>query len=159
MGLDKLHTPQGATSSRKRIGRGCGSGIGGTSGRGNKGQGSRTGASRKAGFEGGQMPLQRRIPKRGFYNIFSKKYVAVHLGDLARFEVNSVVDPIAMKEARLVHHEYDLIKILGDGELGKALTVRAQGFSASAKEKIESAGGKAEVIAALRKKAKQSDTR
>ncbi len=159
MGLEKLTSPQGATSSPKRVGRGCGSGIGGTSGRGNKGQGSRTGASRKAGFEGGQMPLQRRIPKRGFYNPFSKKYVVVHVGDLARFEAHAVVDPVVLKEAGLVHHEYDLIKILGDGELSKALTVRAQGFSKSAKEKIESAGGTAEVIAVANKKATRPDAR
>jgi ribosomal protein L15, bacterial/organelle len=105
------------------------------------------------------MPLQRRIPKRGFYNVFRKKYVVVHISDLARFEANAVVDPVTLKEAGLVHHEYDLVKILGDGEVGKALTVRAQGFSKSAKEKIESAGGKAEVITALRKKTNKSDAR
>jgi len=129
-----------------RKGRGTGSGLGKTAGRGHKGYKARSGSGTRPGFEGGQMPLVRRIPKRGFTNPFSKVYSLVNLKDLDRFEEGTVVTPELLKEEGLIKKLNDGVKILGDGELTKKLTVQAHKFSKSAKEKIEALGGKAEVI-------------
>ena len=128
-----------------RKGRGAGSGNGKTAGKGHKGQKARSGGSIRPGFEGGQMPLQRRIPKRGFNNIFAKEYVSINVDVLNRFEDGAVVDAQAIADAGIIKNTRDGIKILGRGELERKLTVIASAFSASAKEKIEAAGGKAEV--------------
>ncbi len=146
MGLHDLTGASGAKRKRKRVGRGSGSGWGGTAGRGHKGQLSRSGAQVAPGFEGGQMPLQRRMPKRGFKNFCAKRYAVVHVGDLDRFDANAVIDPAALCEAGLLRRVEDLVKILGDGEIKKPLVVHAQGFSQTARQKIEAAGGKAEVV-------------
>jgi len=146
MDLSNLKPAIGSTHNSKRIGRGPGSGLGKTSGKGHKGQKARSGGSIKPGFEGGQMPLQRRIPKRGFLNQNKKVYVLVKVQDLEAFDAGSVIDVEALGKAGLVKKLADGIKVLGDGELTKALTVRAHKFSKSAVEKIEKAGGKAEVI-------------
>ena len=132
--------------TRRRVGRGSGSGLGCTSGKGNKGQNARAGGGVRPGFEGGQMPLIRRIPKRGFYNPFSTHYAIVNVADLAAFEAGSVVDFAALKAAGLVKKDLDGLKVLGEGELNVALTVKAAKFTQTAREKIEAAGGKAEVI-------------
>lgn len=145
MKLSELKASAGAKKARTRKGRGAGSGNGKTAGYGHKGQKARSGV-KKAGFEGGQMPLQRRLPKFGFNNIFRTEYATVNVGDLERFEAGSVIDAEALLESGLIHKTLAGIKILGDGELNKAVTVKAAKFSASAKEKIEKAGGKAEVI-------------
>lgn len=146
MKLHELQPAQGSNTAAKRKGRGNGSGNGKTAGYGHKGQKARSGV-KKAGFEGGQMPLQRRLPKRGFNNIFATKYANVKISDLeAKFEAGSVVDTKALVEAGIIKKSLDGIKVLGNGELTKALTVQAAAFTASAKEKIEKAGGKAEVI-------------
>ena len=144
----KLHELSPATGSVKeayRKGRGAGSGNGKTAGKGHKGQKARSGGGVRPGFEGGQMPLQRRIPKRGFNNIFAKEYVAINVDVLNRFEDGAVVDAEAISKAGIVKNTRDGIKILGRGELNRKLTVVAVAFSESAKEKIEAAGGKAEV--------------
>jgi large subunit ribosomal protein L15 len=147
MKLHELSPAAGSTKERKRIGRGAGSGQGKTAGKGHKGQKARAGRGMRAGFEGGQMPLQRRLPKRGFNNIFRKEIVAVNVADLnARFEDGAVVDVESLMKAGLVKNSFDGIKILGNGELTKKLTVKADAFSESAKQKIEAAGGNAEVI-------------
>ena len=147
MKLHELSPAAGSTKERKRIGRGAGSGQGKTAGKGHKGQKARAGRGMRAGFEGGQMPLQRRLPKRGFNNIFCKEIVAVNVADLeARFENGAVVDVESLKQVGLVKNSFDGIKILGNGELTKKLTVKADAFSESAKQKIEAAGGNAEVI-------------
>jgi len=146
MDLSNLKPAIGSTKNRKRLGRGAGSGTGKTSGKGHKGQKARSGGSIKAGFEGGQMPLQRRLPKRGFTPLDKKVYALVNLRDLELFEAGSVVDLEALGKAGLVKALLDGVKILGDGELTKALTVKAHKFSKSAVAKIEAAGGKAEVI-------------
>ena len=146
MKLHELQPAQGSNTAAKRKGRGHGSGNGKTAGYGHKGQKARSGV-KKAGFEGGQMPLRRRLPKRGFNNIFATKYANVKISDLeAKFEAGSVVDTKALVEAGIIKKSLDGIKVLGNGELTKALTVQAAAFTASAKEKIEKAGGKAEVI-------------
>ncbi|WP_291244828.1 50S ribosomal protein L15 [Fournierella sp.] len=146
MKLHELQPAQGSNTAAKRKGRGHGSGNGKTAGYGHKGQKARSGV-KKAGFEGGQMPLQRRLPKRGFNNIFATKYANVKISDLeAKFEAGNVVDTKALVEAGIIKKSLDGIKVLGNGELTKALTVQAAAFTASAKEKIEKAGGKAEVI-------------
>ncbi len=145
MKLHELSPAAGSNKSAKRKGRGHASGNGKTAGYGHKGQKARSG-SKKAGFEGGQMPLQRRLPKRGFNNIFGTHYAIVKVGDLDIFEAGSVVDAKALIEKGLVKKPLDGIKLLGDGEVNKALTVQLAAYSASAKEKIEKAGGKAEVI-------------
>ncbi len=145
MKLYELSPAPGSKKSRKRLGRGAGSGLGKTSGKGNKGQNARSGGGVRPGFEGGQMPLQRRVPKRGFNNIFAKRYAIVNVGDLERFEDGSRVDFKSLKAAGLVKKKFDGLKILGDGELTKKLTVAASKFSNSAKMKIENLGGKAEV--------------
>lgn len=151
MALHNLTTSPGARRKRKRVGRGQGSGQGGTAGRGHKGQLSRSGAHVAPGFEGGQMPLQRRMPKRGFKNFCATRYAVVNVGDLERFDANAVIDPAALCEAGLLRHVEDLVKVLSDGELGKPLIVHAQKFSQAARKKIEAAGGKAEVIGRIRK--------
>jgi len=146
MDLSNLRPAFGSTSNRKRIGRGHGSGNVKTAGKGHKGQNARSGGGVKAGFEGGQMPLQRRLPKRGFTPLQRTDYVLVNLRDLELFDAGSVVDIEAMGKAGLVRDLKDGIKVLGDGELTKALTVKAHKFSKSARERIEAAGGTIEVI-------------
>jgi len=146
MKLHELTAVEGSTKERKRIGRGHGSGQGKTAGKGHKGQKARSGGSIRPGFEGGQMPLQRRIPKRGFNNIFAKKIVAINVSDLNKFEDGAEVDARALVNAGIVKKEYDGIKILGNGEISKKLTVKVAAYSESAKQKIEAAGGKAEVV-------------
>jgi large subunit ribosomal protein L15 len=144
-GIHDLAPADGSTHYRKRVGRGPGSGHGKTAGRGYKGQKSRTGYRHQRGFEGGQMPLHRRVPKRGFTNIFRVEYDVVNISDLDRFEAGSAVTPQALAEARLSRKSRP-VKILGDGEIKKALTVSAHKFSASAKARIEAAGGRCEVL-------------
>ena len=146
MKLYDLHPAEGSRTAPKRVGRGAGSGLGKTSGRGHKGQKARSGGGVRPGFEGGQMPLIRRVPKRGFYNPFSKEYAVINVKDLVSFEAGSVVDYDALKAAGKLKKEFDGLKVLGDGELNVALTVKAAKFTESAKQKIEAAGGKAEVI-------------
>ena len=146
MKLHELSGAIGATKEVKRVGRGHGSGNGKTAGKGHKGQNARSGGGVRPGFEGGQMPLQRRIPKRGFNNIFATEYAIVNVSDLAVFEAGAVVDAQALIEKGLVKKVCDGVKVLGNGELTVALTVKAAAFSKSAKEKIEQAGGKTEVI-------------
>lgn len=146
MKLHELSPVAGSRKDVKRIGRGHGSGQGKTAGKGHKGQNARSGGGVRPGFEGGQMPLQRRIPKRGFNNIFAKEIVAINVGSLNKFDNDTVVDADALKAAGLVKNSFDGIKILGNGNLTKKLEVKVNAFSASAKEKIEAAGGKAEVI-------------
>ena len=145
MKLHELSPAPGSTKSVFRKGRGAGSGNGKTAGKGHKGQKARSGGSIRPGFEGGQMPLQRRIPKRGFNNSFAKEYVSINVDVLNRFEDGAVVDAQAIADAGIIKNTRDGIKILGRGELERKLTVIASAFSASAKEKIEAAGGKAEV--------------
>ena len=146
MKLHELRAVPGATRAPKRKGRGTGTGNGTTAGRGMNGQKSRSGGGVRLGFEGGQMPLYRRIPKRGFTNIWGTEYTVLNVSDLNRFEAGSTVTPESLKEAGLAKQVKDGIKILGNGSLDKSLTVKANKFSKSAIEKIESAGGKAEVI-------------
>lgn len=145
----KLHELAPAPRSRKtrtRVGRGIGSGLGKTSGRGHKGQNSRSGGGVRTGFEGGQMPLYRRLPKRGFYNKFGKEYAEVNVSTLNCFEEGTVVDPVALIEAGILKNVRDGVRILGNGQLDKSLTVIANGFTKSAADKITAAGGKVEVI-------------
>jgi large subunit ribosomal protein L15 len=144
-GVHDLRPASGATHYRKRVGRGPGSGHGKTAGRGSKGQRSRSGYRHQRGFEGGQMPLHRRVPKRGFTNIFRVEYDIVNLSDLDRFEAGAAVNPETLHAARLARKTRP-VKILGDGEIKKALTVSAHKFSASAKARIEAAGGRCEVL-------------
>ena len=146
MKLHELSPAEGSKKEVKRIGRGHGSGQGKTAGKGHKGQKARSGKGMRLGFEGGQMPLQRRIPKRGFNNIFAKKVVAVNVGTLNKFEDGAVVDIAALTEKGIVKNSFDAVKILSNGTLTKKLTVKADAFSEGAKAKIEAAGGKAEVI-------------
>ena len=146
MKLHELSPAPGSVTEAKRKGRGHGSGNGKTAGKGHKGQKARSGGGVRPGFEGGQMPLQRRIPKRGFNSLFATKYAIVNLSDLNKFEDGAVVDLEALRTAGLVRKSFDGLKVLGDGEVAKKLTVKAAAFSKAAKDKIESAGGKAEVI-------------
>ena len=145
MKLHELSPAVGSTKEAKRIGRGHGSGNGKTAGKGHKGQKARSGRGMQLGFEGGQMPLQRRVPKRGFNNIFATKYVIINVSDLNMFDDNAVVDTEALKAKGLVNKAENGVKVLGNGELTKAVTVKAAAFSKSAVAKIEAAGGKAEV--------------
>ena len=145
MKLHEITPAQGATRAQKRVGRGTGSGHGKTSRRGHKGQWARSGGGVRPGFEGGQMPLQRRVPKRGFNNIFASRYAIVNVSDLEVFESGAVVDTDALKAKGLIKKAFDGVKVLGNGEISKAVTVKAAAFSESAKSKIEAAGGKAEV--------------
>ncbi|HYO77289.1 MAG TPA: 50S ribosomal protein L15 [Thermoanaerobaculia bacterium] len=146
MELNNLKPKKGARHAKKRVGRGPGSGHGKTASRGEKGQKSRSGYSGKRGFEGGQMPLHRRIPKRGFTNIFKKDYAVVNVSDLDRFDNGASVDEATLRQAGLVKGQHDGVKILGDGELSKKLTVSATKFSKSAREIIEKAGGTCQEI-------------
>lgn len=146
MKLNELSPAPGSVQERKRIGRGHGSGQGKTAGKGHKGQKARAGRGMRPGFEGGQMPLQRRVPKRGFNNIFATRYAAINVSALEAFDNGAVVDADALKAAGVVKKTYDGVKVLGNGALTKNLTVKAAAFSESAKAKIEAAGGKAEVI-------------
>jgi large subunit ribosomal protein L15 len=146
--LSKLTKPRGATKRKTRVGRGQASGLGKTAGRGGKGQKARTGNMHFEGFEGGQSPLQRRLPKRGFTNIHREAFAIVNVADLEAFSGGTVLDLAKLVEAGLVKDAKSKVKVLGDGELKSALTVHAHKFSAQAKAKIEAAGGKAEVIEA-----------
>lgn len=146
MKLHELHPAPGSTRPAKRLGRGIGSGLGKTSGKGHKGAKARSGGGKGPGFEGGQMPLVRRIPKRGFTNIFRTEYEVINVDRLEVFENGTVVTPDTLIEQGIIKKQRDGVKILGNGELTKKLTVQAHHFSASAKEKIEAAKGKVEVI-------------
>ncbi len=146
MKLHELSPAPGSTKERKRIGRGAGSGQGKTAGKGHKGQLARAGRGMRAGFEGGQMPLQRRVPKRGFNNIFGTEYAIVNISALDAFNDGETVTVETLVEKGIVKKTLDGVKILGNGEITKKLTVQANAFSDSAKSKIEAAGGKAEVI-------------
>jgi large subunit ribosomal protein L15 len=146
MELSNLKPKKGARHAKKRVGRGPGSGHGKTAARGEKGQKSRSGYSGKRGFEGGQMPLHRRLPKRGFTNIFKKDYAVVNVSDLERFDNGAAIDETTLRQAGLVKGQHDGVKVLGDGELSKKLTVSATKFSKSAREIIEKAGGTCQEI-------------
>ncbi len=146
MKLHELSPAPGSVRESKRIGRGHGSGQGKTAGKGHKGQKARAGRGVRPGFEGGQMPLHRRVPKRGFVNIFETKYAIVNIAALDKFDDGAVVDAQALRQAGLIKKMLDGVKILGNGEVKKSLTVKAAAFSETAKAKIEAAGGKAEVI-------------
>ena len=146
MKLNELSPAQGSAKAAYRKGRGAGSGNGKTAGKGHKGQNARSGGGVRVGFEGGQLPLYRKLPKRGFKNRFAVNYAVVNVAALNRFEDGAVVDVEALKAAKLVRKELDGVKILGNGELTKKLTVKATVFSATAKEKIEAAGGKIEEV-------------
>lgn len=145
--LSRLRPAQGAVKTEKRLGRGHGSGLGTTAGKGQKGQRARSGGQVARWFEGGQTPLIRRLPKIGFHNPFSRDVAVVNIGSLARFDAGAVVDAQALEQAGLLKGHYEAVKVLGNGKLEKALTVRADAFSQSAKAAIEAAGGKAELIA------------
>lgn len=146
MKLHELAPAAGSKKTRTRRGRGLGSGLGKTVGRGQKGQNSRSGGGVRSGFEGGQMPLYRRLPKRGFKNVFAKEYAEVNISQLNRFEDGATVDPVALIEMGILKNVRDGIRILGNGTLEKKLTVIANGFTKTAEEKIVAAGGKVEVI-------------
>ena len=146
MKLQELAPAAGSKKTRTRRGRGLGSGLGKTAGRGQKGQNSRSGGGVRSGFEGGQMPLYRRLPKRGFKNVFAKEYAEVNISQLNRFEDGATVDPVALIEMGILKNVRDGIRILGNGTLEKKLTVIANGFTKTAEEKIVAAGGKVEVI-------------
>ena len=146
MKLHDLAPAQGSVKESKRIGRGAASGQGKTAGKGHKGQKARSGGGVRPGFEGGQMPLARRVPKRGFNNIFAKKIIAINLSVLDKFEDGAVVNADALIEKGIIKKAYDGIKVLGNGKVTKKVTVQATAFSASAKAAIEAAGGKAEEV-------------
>lgn len=146
MNLGELRAPEGASKNRKRLGRGSGSGHGKTSGRGHKGQRARSGGRGKTGFEGGQMPLQRRVPKRGFTNIFKKEYSIVNICDLERFANGSIVDIAALLESGLVKKIDAGVKLLADGDIKKPLIIKVHKVSQAAKDKVEAAGGRVEVV-------------
>ena len=147
MKLHELRPSEGAFKTSKRLGRGTGSGLGKTSGKGHKGQNARSGGGVRPGFEGGQLPLFRRLPKRGFSNaMFKVEYATINVSDLEKFEDGAVVTPELLKEMGILKKQLSGVKVLGNGELTKKLTVKAHKFSTSAIEKIESIGGKAEVI-------------
>ena len=146
MKLHELHPAEGSTAAQKRLGRGNGSGLGKTSGKGHKGAKARSGGGKRPGFEGGQMPLYRRVPKRGFNNVFGTEYAEVNVERLEVFNDGDVVNAQALLEKKIIRKELDGVKVLGGGELTKKLTVQAAKFTGSAKEKIEAVGGKAEEI-------------
>ncbi len=145
MKIHELGPAEGAKTNVKRVGRGIGSGLGKTSGKGHKGQKARTGGTIRRGFEGGQTPLMRRLPKRGFNNIFAKEYATINVSDLERFEDGTTVNIALLLNEGIIRKELDGLKVLGNGNLTKKLTVEATKFSASAIKKIEAAGGKTEV--------------
>ena len=146
MKLNEIRVSKQATSkATKRLGRGAATGQGGTAGKGHKGQKARAGKKVRLGFEGGQMPLIRRVPKRGFFNPFRKEYEVVNLADIMRKELQGEITPEVLKEAGLVHH-VERVKVLGDGDITRALTIKAHKFSKSAREKIEQAGGSVEEL-------------
>jgi len=144
--LDSLKPSKGSIKNKKRIGRGHGSGLGKTSGRGHKGSGQRSGNKRRAWFEGGQMPLARRLPRRGFTNIFKEEIQIVNISDLIRIEKNSEIDPVVLQENGLIRSSLKPVKILGKGDIDKKLDVTASSFSESAKNKIEKAGGTVTIL-------------
>ena len=146
MKLDSLKPSKGSIKNKKRIGRGHGSGLGKTSGRGHKGSGQRSGNKRRAWFEGGQMPLARRLPRRGFTNIFKEEIQIVNISDLIRIEKNSEIDPVVLQENGLIRSSLKPVKILGKGDIDKKLNVTASSFSESAKNKIEKAGGTVNIL-------------
>ena len=146
MKLHELKPAPGSTTAPKRLGRGTGSGLGKTSGKGHKGAKARSGGGKRPGFEGGQMPLTRRVPKRGFFNPFRTEYVAINVDRLEAFEDGMTITPVELIQYGIIKKIEDGVKIMGNGELTKKLTVQANKFTATAKEKIEAAGGKAEVI-------------
>ncbi|MEE9515525.1 MAG: 50S ribosomal protein L15 [Candidatus Adiutricales bacterium] len=146
MRLHELKPPAGSRKKKKRIGRGSGSGLGKTAGRGHKGYNSRSGGGVRPGFEGGQMPLQRRLPKRGFTNIFRKKSSIINLRDLSRFEAGSVIDPENLAASGLIKKPGVRVKLLGQGQIDRPLTVKIHGVSGPAKEAVEAAGGSIELI-------------
>jgi large subunit ribosomal protein L15 len=146
MKLFELKPGEGSTKDTKRRGRGHGSGNGKTAGRGHKGQKARSGGGVRIGFEGGQMPIYRRLPKRGFTNVFAKQYAQINVSDLNKFENGAVVDAQALKEAGIIKKTLDGVKVLGNGDISVKVTVKAAKFTETAKEKIEAAGGKAEVM-------------
>ena len=146
MKLDSLSPVKGSVSKRKRIGRGHGSGLGKTSGRGHKGSGQRSGNKKRAWFEGGQMPLARRLPRRGFTNIFKENFQIVNLGDLTNLKDGSIIDPIFLKESGLIRSSLKPVKILGNGSIAKKIKISASAFSSVAKEKIENAGGETIIL-------------
>lgn len=146
MRLEELKPAKGAVKKAKRVGRGVGSGSGKTAGKGHKGQKARSGGVKGAGFEGGQMPLQRRIPKRGFTNVFRKEYAIINVSDLAALNSSDPITPEMLKQNGIIDDMKSGLKVLGTGDLKTKLTVRAHKFSKSAVEKIQAAGGKAEVI-------------
>jgi len=146
MKLNELSPPRGARKAVKRLGRGPGSGHGKTAGRGSKGQKSRSGGNIRPGYEGGQMPLQRRLPKRGFTNIFRKEFAIVNIRDLGRFEKGSVVDKIALTAAGLVKRESDGVKLLGQGTIDYPLVLKVDRCSGTARAKLEAVGGQVEIV-------------
>ena len=146
MKLFELSPSVGSTKDSKRKGRGHGSGNGKTAGRSHKGQNARSGGGVRVGFEGGQMPIYRRLPKRGFTNIFAKQYAEVKLSDLNKFDDGAVIDDEALKEAGIISKVLDGVKVLGNGEINKKVTVKASKFTSAAAAKIEAAGGKTEVM-------------
>ena len=146
MRLNELSPPKGARKAVKRLGRGPGSGHGKTAGRGNKGQKARSGGNIRPGYEGGQMPLQRRLPKRGFTNIFRKEFAIVNIRDLLRFEKGSVVDKAALAAAGLLRRESDGVKLLGQGTIDYPLVLKVERCSGSARTKVESVGGRVELV-------------
>ena len=146
MKLDSLKPSKGSIKNKKRIGRGHGSGLGKTSGRGHKGAGQRSGNKRRAWFEGGQMPLARRLPRRGFTNIFKEEIQIVNISDLNRIEKNSEIDPVVLQENGMIRSSLKPVKILGEGDIDKKLNVTASSFSESAKNKIEKAGGTVTIL-------------
>ena len=146
MKLDSLSPIKGSVKKRKRIGRGHGSGLGKTSGRGHKGAGQRSGNKKRAWFEGGQMPLARRLPRRGFTNIFKENFQIVNVGDINNFEDGSVIDPVFLKDSGLIRSSLKPVKILGNGSIEKKIKISASAFSISAKEKIEKAGGEITIL-------------
>ena len=147
MNLNELGPARGSKSSRNRVGRGVGSGWGKTAGRGSKGHRSRSGGGVRPGFEGGQMPLHRRLPKRGFYNVFKKTVSIINIRDLNKFESGATVDEAALIEAGIVKGKFDSVKLLAQGDIKHPLTIKVGAVSQKAKEKIEAANGKIEVIA------------
>lgn len=146
MKLNELSPAVGSQRPRQRVGRGVGSGWGKTAGRGNKGQGSRSGGGVRPGYEGGQMPIHRRLPKRGFTNIFKKNFAIINIRDLARFDSGSTVDEIELVKVGLIKGTYDGIKLLGQGEIDYPLQIKVNAISKSAQEKISAAGGTVEVV-------------